>query len=146
MYGFESRPGHYIRPAHSRFSVDRPTAWATHVHPMCTEFPSQRKSDALGGLDPKDAGGVGFLLAPSVIFAAGVLKLRELFGTAGDHIHGEVNVRALIAGIAAYGQAHRGLTRRRTPGDDPRDRPRVQARLADRLPNDGAAMTVVCRQ
>ena len=55
------------------------------------------------GLDHEDAARFGFLLATPVIFAAGVLKLPDLFGTAGDHIHGQVIVGALVAGIAAYG-------------------------------------------
>jgi undecaprenyl-diphosphatase len=45
----------------------------------------------------------GFLLATPVIFAAGVLKLPDLFGTAGDHIHGQVIAGAIVAGLTAYG-------------------------------------------
>jgi len=51
------------------------------------------------GLDHEDAARFGFLLATPVIFAAGVLKLPDLFGTAGDHIHGQVIVGALRQGL-----------------------------------------------
>jgi len=57
----------------------------------------------LRGLDHEDAAHFGFLLATPVIFAAGVLKLPDLFGPAGDHIHGQVIVGAIVAGLAAYG-------------------------------------------
>jgi undecaprenyl-diphosphatase len=37
-----------------------------------------------------------------VILAAGVLKLPSLFGSAGEHIHGQVVVGMLVCGVAAY--------------------------------------------
>jgi undecaprenyl-diphosphatase len=54
------------------------------------------------GLDHEDAARFGFLLATPVIFAAGVLKLPSLAGSAGAHIHGQVAVGVIVAGIAAY--------------------------------------------
>ena len=54
------------------------------------------------GLSHRDAARFAFLLATPVILAAGVLKLPTLFGSAGDHIHGQVLVGALIAGVASY--------------------------------------------
>ena len=54
------------------------------------------------GLDHEDAARFGFLLATPVIFAAGVLKLPSLAGSAGAHIHGQVVVGVIVAGIAAY--------------------------------------------
>jgi undecaprenyl-diphosphatase len=54
------------------------------------------------GLTHEDAARFAFLLATPVIFAAGVLKLPSLAGHAGDHIHGQVLVGALICGITAY--------------------------------------------
>jgi undecaprenyl-diphosphatase len=54
------------------------------------------------GLDHEDAARFAFLLATPVIFAAGVLKLPSLFGSAGDHIHGQVIVGSLICGVTAY--------------------------------------------
>ena len=54
------------------------------------------------GLSHEDAARFAFLLATPVILAAGVLKLPTLFGSAGDHIHGQVLVGALVAGAASY--------------------------------------------
>jgi undecaprenyl-diphosphatase len=54
------------------------------------------------GLNHEDAARFAFLLATPVIFAAGVLKLPSLFGSAGDGIHGQVVVGSLICGVTAY--------------------------------------------
>jgi undecaprenyl-diphosphatase len=54
------------------------------------------------GLDHEDAARFGFLLATPAILAAGVLKLPSLAGSAGAHIHGQVVVGMLVAGISAY--------------------------------------------
>jgi undecaprenyl-diphosphatase len=54
------------------------------------------------GLSHEDAARFAFLLATPVIFAAGVLKIPSLLGPAGDHIHGQVIVGALITGVTAY--------------------------------------------
>src|SRR4051812_10325247 len=54
------------------------------------------------GLSHEDAARFAFLLATPVILAAGVLKLPSLFGSAGDHIHGQVLVGCVICGITAY--------------------------------------------
>lgn len=56
----------------------------------------------LRGLDHQDAARFSFLLATPVILAAGVLKLPVLLGPAGAHIHGQVLVGSLVAGISAY--------------------------------------------
>jgi undecaprenyl-diphosphatase len=56
----------------------------------------------LRGLDHEDAAKFAFLLATPVIFAAGVLKLPALFGSAGAHIHGQVIAGSLVAAAAAY--------------------------------------------
>ncbi|SHM92483.1 undecaprenyl-diphosphate phosphatase [Actinacidiphila paucisporea] len=56
----------------------------------------------LRGLDHEDAAKFSFLLATPVIFAAGLLKLPSLAGSAGDHIHGQVAVGFLTAGVCAY--------------------------------------------
>ena len=37
-----------------------------------------------------------------MILAAGVLKLPSLAGSAGAHIHGQVVVGVIVAGVAAY--------------------------------------------
>ncbi len=62
------------------------------------------------GLDHEDAAKFSFLLATPVILAAGILKIPTLFGHAGDHIHGQVIVGAITAGVAAYASV-RFLTR-----------------------------------
>jgi undecaprenyl-diphosphatase len=54
------------------------------------------------GLSATDAARFSFLLATPVIFAAGVLKLPDLFGPLGAGIHGQVLVGSLASGIAAY--------------------------------------------
>jgi len=56
----------------------------------------------LRGLDHQDAARFSFLLATPVILAAGVLKLPSLAGAAGAHIHGQVVVGMVTAGVAAY--------------------------------------------
>jgi undecaprenyl-diphosphatase len=62
------------------------------------------------GLDHEDAMKFAFLLATPVILAAGVLKIPSLLGPAGDGIHGQVVVGAVVAGFAAYASV-RFLTR-----------------------------------
>ena len=54
------------------------------------------------GLDHEDGARFAFLLATPPILAAGVLKLPSLAGSAGDHIHGQVLVGVVVAGVAAY--------------------------------------------
>ena len=54
------------------------------------------------GLSHRDAARFSFLLATPVILAAGVVKLPSLAGSAGAHIHGQVILGALVAGVAAY--------------------------------------------
>jgi undecaprenyl-diphosphatase len=64
----------------------------------------------LRGLDHEDAAKFSFLLATPVIAAAGVLKLPSLAGPSGAHIHGQLIVGFLVAGVCAY-IAVRFLTR-----------------------------------
>jgi undecaprenyl-diphosphatase len=54
------------------------------------------------GLSHRDAARFSFLLATPVILAAGVLKLPSLAGPAGAHIHGQILVGAVLAGLASY--------------------------------------------
>jgi undecaprenyl-diphosphatase len=54
------------------------------------------------GLSHRDAARFSFLLATPAILAAGALKLPSLGGAAGNGIHGQVVVGALVAGVAAY--------------------------------------------
>jgi undecaprenyl-diphosphatase len=54
------------------------------------------------GLSHEDAARFAFLLATPVILAAGVLKLPSLFGSAGDHMQGQVVVGSVLTGVTAY--------------------------------------------
>jgi undecaprenyl-diphosphatase len=54
------------------------------------------------GLSNEDAARYAFLLATPIIGAAGVLKLPELFGSAGDGVRGQALVGALAAALATY--------------------------------------------
>lgn len=54
------------------------------------------------GLSHEDAAKFSFLLATPVIFAAGVLKLPTLTGSAAAHIHGQIAVGVVVAFTAAY--------------------------------------------
>jgi undecaprenyl-diphosphatase len=54
------------------------------------------------GLSNEDAARFGFLLATPVIAAAGVLKLPELFGSAGDGVRGPAAVGALAAAFTTF--------------------------------------------
>ena len=56
----------------------------------------------LAGLSNEDAARYAFLLATPVIGAAGVLKLPELFGSAGDGVRGQALVGAIAAAITTF--------------------------------------------
>jgi undecaprenyl-diphosphatase len=54
------------------------------------------------GLSNEDAARYAFLLATPIIGAAGLLKLPELLGSAGDGVRGQALVGALAAALATY--------------------------------------------
>jgi undecaprenyl-diphosphatase len=56
----------------------------------------------LAGLSNEDAARYAFLLATPIIGAAGVLKLPELMGSAGDGVRGQALVGALAAAFTTY--------------------------------------------
>jgi len=56
----------------------------------------------LTGLSNEDAARYAFLLATPIIGAAGVLKLPELLGAAGDGVRGQALVGALAAALTTY--------------------------------------------
>ncbi len=56
----------------------------------------------LFGLSNEDAARYAFLLATPIIGAAGVLKLPELLGPAGDGVRGQALVGALAAALTTY--------------------------------------------
>ncbi len=56
----------------------------------------------LVGLSNKDAARFAFLLATPIIGAAAILKLPELFGSAGNGVRGPALVGAVCSGAMAY--------------------------------------------
>jgi undecaprenyl-diphosphatase len=56
----------------------------------------------LTGLSNDDAARYAFLLATPIIGAAGVLKLPELLGSAGDGVRGQALVGAIAAAVTTY--------------------------------------------
>jgi len=56
----------------------------------------------LTGLSNDDAARYAFLLATPIIGAAGVLKLPDLFGAAGDGVRGQALVGAIAAAVTTY--------------------------------------------
>ena len=54
------------------------------------------------GLSREDAVRFAFLLSTPVIFAAGVLKIPDLFGPLGQGIHGQVLFGSVLSGVGAY--------------------------------------------
>jgi undecaprenyl-diphosphatase len=56
----------------------------------------------LFGLSNEDAARYGFLLATPIIGAAGLLKLPELLGSAGDGVRGQALAGAIAAALTTY--------------------------------------------
>ena len=54
------------------------------------------------GLSRQDAARFSFLLSTPVIFAAGLLKVGDLFGPLGNGIRGQVLVASILSGVGAY--------------------------------------------
>jgi undecaprenyl-diphosphatase len=54
------------------------------------------------GLSRQDAARFSFLLSAPVIFAAGLLKIKDLTGPLGDGIRGQVLLGSVLSGIGAY--------------------------------------------
>jgi undecaprenyl-diphosphatase len=54
------------------------------------------------GLSRQDAARFSFLLSTPVIFAAGFLKVGDLFGPLGNGIRGQVIVASILSGVGAY--------------------------------------------
>ena len=73
------------------------TAQAAALVPGISRSGMTMGGGLLVGLSNEDAAKFGFLLATPVIAAAGVLKLPELFGSAGDGVRGPAAVGAIAA-------------------------------------------------
>jgi undecaprenyl-diphosphatase len=54
------------------------------------------------GLSRQDAARFSFLLSAPVIFAAGLLKIKDLTGPLGAGIHGQVLFGSVLSGVGAY--------------------------------------------
>jgi undecaprenyl-diphosphatase len=78
------------------------TSQAIGLIPGFSRSGATMSAGLLAGLSNEDSARFAFLLATPVILAAGVLKLPTLFGSAGDHIHGQAAVGFVICGITAY--------------------------------------------
>jgi hypothetical protein len=89
-----------------RTGGDRRSAAIPSAPPICCDvLISPDARSASDGCTPASAAieiGTKEKLATPVILAAGVLKLPSLAGPAGDHIHGQVLVGAVVAGLASY--------------------------------------------
>jgi undecaprenyl-diphosphatase len=56
----------------------------------------------LAGLSNEDAARYGFLLATPIIGAAAVLKVPDLFGSAGDGVRGQALLASICAAVATF--------------------------------------------
>lgn len=115
LLGFERlrrrppRPGDYegdSDPRIARMSFKQATligtAQAAALIPGISRSGVTMGGGLLTGLSNEDAARYAFLLATPIIGAAGVLKLPELMGSAGDGVRGQALVGALAAAFTTY--------------------------------------------
>jgi len=103
------RPGDYkgdADPRIARMSFRQAaaigTAQAAALIPGISRSGITMGGGLLTGLSNDDAARYAFLLATPIIGAAGVLKLPELMGSAGDGVRGQALVGALAAAFTTY--------------------------------------------
>jgi undecaprenyl-diphosphatase len=103
------RPGDYEGDADSRIAtmsfkraVAIGTAQAAALVPGISRSGVTMGGGLLSGLSNDDAARYAFLLATPIIGAAGVLKLPELLGSAGDGVRGQALVGAIAAAITTW--------------------------------------------
>ncbi len=103
------RPGDYLGDSDSRiakltwreaFGIG--TAQAAALIPGISRSGITMGGGLLFGLSNEDAARYAFLLATPIIGAAGVLKLPELLGHAGDGVRGQALVGAIAAALTTY--------------------------------------------
>jgi len=103
------RPGDYLGDSDSRiakltwreaFGVG--TAQAAALVPGISRSGITMGGGLLFGLSNEDAARYAFLLATPIIGAAGVLKLPELLGTAGNGVRGPALAGAIAAALTTY--------------------------------------------
>jgi undecaprenyl-diphosphatase len=115
LLGFERlrrrppRPGDYegdADPRISRMSFRQAfaigTAQAAALIPGISRSGVTMGGGLLTGLSNEDAARYAFLLATPIIGAAGVLKLPDLMGSAGDGVRGQALVGAIAAAVTTY--------------------------------------------
>jgi undecaprenyl-diphosphatase len=103
------RPGDYAGdsdPRIARMSFGQAfaigTAQAAALIPGISRSGVTMGGGLLTGLSNEDAARYAFLLATPIIGAAGVLKLPDLLGSAGDGVRGQALVGALAAAVTTY--------------------------------------------
>jgi undecaprenyl-diphosphatase len=103
------RPGDYLGDSDSRIAkltwkeaIGIGTAQAAALIPGISRSGITMGGGLLFGLSNEDAARYAFLLATPIIGAAGVLKLPDLMGSAGDGVRGQALVGALAAALATY--------------------------------------------
>jgi undecaprenyl-diphosphatase len=103
------RPGDYEGDADARiatmpfkhaFAIG--TAQAAALVPGISRSGVTMGGGLLTGLSNEDAARYAFLLATPIIGAAGVLKLPDLLGSAGDGVRGQALVGAIAAAVTTY--------------------------------------------
>jgi undecaprenyl-diphosphatase len=103
------RPGDYLGDSDARIAkltwsqaVGIGTAQAAALVPGISRSGITMGGGILFGLSNEDAARYSFLLATPIIGAAGVLKLPDLLGSAGDGVRGPALVGALCAALTTY--------------------------------------------
>src|SRR5512146_2822688 len=103
------RPGDYKGDSDSRIAkltwkeaIGIGTAQAAALIPGISRSGITMGGGLLFGLSNEDAARYAFLLATPIIGAAGVLKLPELMGHAGDGVRGQALIGALAAALTTY--------------------------------------------
>ncbi|TMK72322.1 MAG: undecaprenyl-diphosphatase [Actinobacteria bacterium] len=103
------RPGDYLGDSDARIAklswrqaVGVGTAQAAALVPGISRSGITMGGGILFGLSNEDAARYSFLLATPIIGAAGVLKLPDLFGSAGNGVRGPALLGALGAALTTY--------------------------------------------
>jgi undecaprenyl-diphosphatase len=103
------RPGDYLGDSDSRIAkltwkeaIGIGTAQAAALIPGISRSGITMGGGLLFGLSNEDAARYAFLLATPIIGAAGVLKLPELLGEAGNGVRGPALAGALAAALTTY--------------------------------------------
>jgi undecaprenyl-diphosphatase len=103
------QPGDYLGDSDARIAklswrqaIGIGTAQAAALIPGISRSGVTMGGGLLSGLSNEDAARYSFLLATPIIGAAGLLKLPELFGAAGNGVRGQALLGALCAAATTY--------------------------------------------